>query len=530
MSGFLVSLGLMDADGGSGDASGGLDARQVRMIAWGAGLLGVLLCLSFAPWSVAIQGLDSMFYYFTAERVAYGTPPHLSAFSPQNALGVVLPGLGIAVGRLVGFDAVYASRVVTILCYAVSVAVVTLLGLRLFGRRSGAMFAGLVFLTFTPLAFMAAATGQPKTVLVVFVPLTLYGVVRNNLFLAGLAAACAYLSYQPALLLMGGVVVAVAVAPGWKSNIGRALAGFVLPVLAYVLYLWSLGALWEAVVQTHVFMAVSRGEEGGPPTLAVLYQLWHRIWVGGFGRWNIIPLIGGLGVLGVLTAIVLRPRRALDTIRREPGWIAVLVSGAGVAAYAAVDNGGVPDSFLGLTYLALFTTVVFVTATAFIRRRFGPGAGAGAQFGIVLGLVAIMFGGFRQQRQNLVPYGLAEQRHAAAAVGEMIHAGRSVFVLGFPYLLSMNHVDNWSIFSSSHSVRPGSGYWEYLHPGQDFIPARGDSLPDIMVVSRGKPPGWPEWLVQHFDSVGVEPLHVVGAAVWVRRAGARVGPVVDGAD
>lgn len=514
MSALLEALGVVEAV--REDESDGSTEPRARTLAWGTALAGLCVCLAFQPWSVAIQGLDSMFYYFTAERVAYGTPPHLSAFSPQNALGVVLPGLGILAGRLFGLDAVYSSRAVTILLYSVSIAGVALLGFRLFSRWSGGVFAALVYLTFTPLAFMATATGQPKTVLAVFVPLALYGVVREKPFLAGLAAAGAYLSYQPALLIMAGIGVAFLCAPGWKGNLGRALIGFALPVAAYCLYLGLTGALTEAFIQTHLFMAISRGEEQAPGATTLLHE-WRRIWVGGFGARNVIPVIGIAGLAGLVLAVVIRARAAWGAARREPGWIAVLVSGLGVFAYAWVDYGGVPDTFLGLTFLALFTTVALMAMVAFIRRRLGDRAGRGVQVVVVLGLLSVALGGFDQQRRNTLPYGLAEQREAAAAVGQMLEGGSRVFVLGYPYLLSMNHVDNWSIFSSSHSVRPGSGYWQYRHPGEDFIPRRGDSLPDVIVWSRGKPPGWPGWLKQNFDSVEVAPLTLVGASVWRRR-------------
>ncbi len=517
MSGFLEALGVADAAGEAGQTPDGPSARQARVLAFGGGLAALCVCLAFQPWSVAIQGLDSMFYYFTAERVAYGTPPHLSAFSPQNALGVVLPGLGVLAGRLVGVDAVYASRVVTIGVYAISAGIVALLGLRLFGRWSGGLFAALVYLTFTPLAFMATATGQPKTILVLFVPLAIYGIVRGKPFLAGLASAGAYLSYQPALLIMAGVGIACLCTPRWKAMLGQATLGFLLPVALYALYLGVTGALAEAWVQTHLFMAISRGEERAPDLMQVLRE-WQRIWAGGFGPRNVLPPIAVLGMAGVLAAMIVRRRAAWGAIRREPGWIVLMVSGIGVFAYAWVDYGGVPDTFLGLPFLALFSTVALMAVVGFVRRRLGPGAGVGAQVMIVLGLLGIWLGGFNLQRRNRVPYGLAEQRSAAAAVGTMIQGGSRVFVLGYPYLLSMNHADNWSIYSSSHSVRPGSGYWQYRHPGADFIPTRGDSLPDVIIWSRGKPQGWPEWLRAHFDSVTVQPVEAVGASVWRRRA------------
>jgi hypothetical protein len=508
---FLRELGILqpaEAGAGGAEAGGPLAAR----VAFGAGAAaGLWLTLAFGPGSLALQGLDAMFYFFTSERAAYGTPPFLSAFSPQNALGVLLPAVGILLGRPFGADALIASRVMTIALYAASVGLVAVLALRLTARRSAALLAGLAYLSFAPLAFTAAAGGQPKNVLAFFVILTLVLVERGRFALAGLAAAGAYLSYQPGLILLPGVLLA-AVAAHSPAALGRSLGGFAGGVLVYVSYLALGGALADAFDQTHRYMAASRG--GRLPDLSEVYWTWRRIWLAGFGRLNVLPLVGvaGLALVGVLA--LARLRAVIPAIRGAPVWAALLVSGAGAAAYALLDYGGVPDTYLGLTYVALFSAV-FILA---VMDRIGKGKLAVLRPPLValaaLGLALVAVRTFQVQRRNALPLALADQRAAAREVGRMLGEGRTVFALGFPYLLAMNHVDNWSIYSSSHSVRPATGYWGYRNPDADFVPVRGGRLPDVILWSRGRPRGWPEWLEARYRRIPSPPLDRLEVQVW----------------
>jgi len=296
--------------------------------------------------------------------------------------------------------------------------------------------------------------------------------------------------------------------------------GFAAAVLAYASYFGFHGALAEAFTQTHRFMAESRG--GGLPDLGEVYSTWLRIWSGGFGSDNVLPLLGLAGLVVFCAVAVLRLRIAFRAARQEPVWMVVLISGAGVAAYALLDFGGVPDTFLGLVFLTVFTTVVLDAGVEWAGRILGHWARVGATAVVAVGLVYLFAGTYRVQERNVLRYGLAEQRAAADEVGRMLAAGRRVYVLGFPYLLSMNHVDNWTIYGSSHSVRPKSGYWAYRHPGQDFVPLRGvDSLPDVIVWSRGRPTGWPEWLSANYRRQPMAAVDSIGAEVWERRPESR---------
>lgn len=512
MSRFLEAIGLLP----SWELPRRPPSRGEQLVLFGiAGTLGLGLCLAFHPGQIAIQHLDSMFYYFIAERAAHGTPPYLSAFSPQTPLGLLLPAAGIYLGRFVGLDAVWASRIVTISAYASTAGMLAVLGHRLSGRRGGALFCTLVFLSFTPLAFDATATGQPKTILVFFVVLTILLVERSAFFLAGMAVAATYLTYQPGLILLPGILAAAAVTSSRPSRqLLRIAVGFVLVVTLMATYLASHGALGEAFVQTHVFMAASRGGRGIEP-LSVM-RSWRRIWLGGYGSVNVTPIFGVLGLGGVVLLILIHLRRAIGLLQRRPVWIMLVISSVGVGAYAFLDYGGIPDTYLGLAFLTIFAMVFLLTLVEWAERfgwRFAPILVSALI--VSWGLYTILTTHARQLRRA-TEYTLSDQRTAAVAVGNLL-TENSVYVLGFPYLLAMNHADNWSIFSSSHSARPGSGYWDYLHPDAAFVPSHGDSLPQIMIISRGKPRGWPEWLHAHYDLAHYPTIEKVGAHVWTRK-------------
>ena len=483
-----------------------------------AALLGLAATLRYAPWSVPLEPRDSHVFFFLSERIAHGVAPYQSLFSPHNALSVMIPGLGIALGELIGVDPVISARVVTVICMMATIAGVWLLVWRLTRNRGAAAVAMAFMLTFTPVAFHAASTGQPKSVLMPLVLATLIAVQAGRFGVAGVLSIACYLAYQPALLLVPPTFLAAALTDRRRQNLIAASAGLAITLGLYLGYLGWEGVLREWFVQTHEFMGATKTVDlAGPVHLREIIELWGSIWRGGFGSWNVTLGIFLATLLWLLVRAVWTPRATLQSVRGNLTWLVLIPVALGALAYGYADIGGVPDTYFLLPFIAVLGAIGVAAVIESAARRFGLG-----RFRTVAYLGAVLFcvWVFRQSPEvyrSRFKYTLADQRAAAAVVGKYLSGGKTVFVLGPVHLLAMNHADNWIKFGSSHSVRPTWGYWDYLYGPIPFVPARDGKLPEVIVWGGGQPLGWPAWLgTAGYAKVPNEILTPQGIELWVR--------------
>lgn len=231
------------------------------------GLTSVALAIAlYSRFSVNGElGRDEAVYVYGGQQLLDGVAPYQSIFDPKTPLATMLCGLGAALAKLFGVDAVHMIRLVFFACAVLTVLAIYLLVAHLWDSIVGGLVAAVVFASFTRFAEDAIAGPDPKTLGVLLAVVTILLAVRRSWFRAGLAAGLAFLVWQPLLLFpVATIVAAVVLSPGERRRaLVRSAAGVVAPIVACVLYFASvgqLGALVEAAVRFPV-EGIKRADE-----------------------------------------------------------------------------------------------------------------------------------------------------------------------------------------------------------------------------------------------------------------------------
>lgn len=473
----------------------------------------IVACFVFQPWSIRFVSRDSTFYLYLAERVASGVAPHVSAFTPQNALSVLIPGGAIYLGSWVGIGLVAATRIVSVVLFGVTVASIGLFTYRITHNRLAAALSVLAILSFTWLVLLAATSSQPKVILLLFIALTMVAVDRRRWAWAGALAAAAFLCYQPALSILPAVVLATL---SERRRVTRAIliaAGFAAVVMLYEGYFLYHGAVWDQIDQAITFPGRTRVHLKGP--------LWTfdwalAFWAFGGGRYNFLPVLFAGTLAAWWITLLRRPKALLRSMADRPGWIFVHAATYPIAFYWLLDLEGADDLMMISSFAAVLVGVGGARlATWFMTRwpRWGP-AVVGLALGIPLALIIL---DDRRMTRFVGTLDLQDQYELADQVRAWSDQGSTIYALGPTHLLAFNRLANWSIYSSSYAVRPTAGYYEFRHGPGVYIPDRDGVLPDIILKNAGKPEGWPEWLKDNYERITPEAFEAQRLSVWQRR-------------
>lgn len=495
--------------------AGGIPPSKPEVWLWGIGgfFAAVAAMLVLEPWKTGIVGSDPRDFLFVAERFAHGIPPHVSAFFPQNALSMMIPGAAIWAAEHVGLDPMTASRLASAPAFAITVGLLAVVALRLSGRRLAALLAIGLMLSFSWQTAQAATGSQPKTFIALFMSATLLAVVRQRYLIAAALAAATVTMYQAAFILPLSLVLVVLLHPRrWRLLAQVTLVGTGVAI-AYELYFLLQGALTQQIEQAVRFPAAARVQLWAWPDWGVLARSWRA----GAGPINPLPIVLGLTILGLLVDLVRAPGPFLRSLRANPGWAYFLISLPPLLVYTLVDNQGAADMILLMPYASLLTAIAMAWT---FERVPGTRVWRMGVVGIVL-LAGVSMGALEYRRMRWLEqrYPLSDQVAMSRQVGEWIEQDRTVFVLGSLYLLALNHANNWSPYSISFAVRRDVGYWDYVNGPVDFDVSRGSELPDVIVWARGRPRGWPDWLQERYTDSTPELFERYQTTVWTRRDG-----------
>ncbi len=486
----------------------------------GAGLfvfyavLTLVLCLGRGAWDLPLTS-DNQHYFFIAERAAAGVPPHVSQFDPKHQISGLLGAGAIRVLRPWGLDDVRATRVLSLVATAGAVGLAALAGQWLAGAAAGHI-AALVMVGGPGFLFQGSMGCRPKIFLAFFALAAALAVCRRRPALAGVAAACGFLSWQPGIVLLVAAMLSFAVASDTERRGAtlRVLAGAALPLLIYHLYFVAHGAFADLWEQAYMFPA---RYPSGREKIDLLEGVW---WLFGFGKSQ-----AGLHVLGYLFvgalalawgAALCAPTATVRRLRAQPGLIYVCVAGHAALVFTLLEFQGYPDAFFVLPFMAL---TISVTAVVGSRRLaallFGGGqrlAAAALVCAAVLATIAHATPPFKVENT------LADQYRLAQRVGGFLAQGYSVYAVGCTHLLAMNHVSNHVRYG--YFFRRVNRYLTAAtrrETGSPFYrPRRDGEMPDMILLSRWFIPGGDSWLAREYYDVTTEEFANQGTKVWVR--------------
>lgn len=469
-------------------------AARARRALGAAAAFAVVLAAQWArdPATLPLT-LDNQHYYFVAERAASGVPPHLSHFDSKHELSMVLTAAAIRAGRALGVADVPASRAASLVALALAAALLWALARDLSGGALAAWLALGVLLAFDGLLVMGAMGAQPKVFLVLFASCLGLWLERRP-FLAGTAVAAAFLCWQPALLLLAAAALALVLAGRSPRALARLLVGAGGTVAVYHVAFWLVGALPELVEQVYRFPA---GYMTHPPDdLVTNVTRFFRLGLGptAEGGWLLafVVLLGGIGV-----ASLLWPRRAARVAREQPGFVFLLLAGAGTLAFTVYDYGTFVDDFFVLPWVAVLDGL----GLAWLARRIGRGRPQAVGLGAATVALAVT-GWLAALRPVPTPLGptLADQQRLALEVRELLDDGRSVWAVGCTHLLAFAHAGNHVPYGFFFR---GMGPYlrERARAPEGWRPLRDDRMPDVILVSRpftGWLPESREWFEREY--------------------------------
>ncbi len=481
-------------------------------------LLTVVVALVHRSPVLPFADRDNQHYFCITERVTGGVPQHESAFDPKNTLPLLVTAAVIRLGDVVGMPVVASSRVGSILSLALLVWAVAMVGLRLSGNQRVAWLAAFAMLSFASLGYSAAQGGQPKLLIVVFMVLTLLAVADQRWVLAAFWGSLSFLSWQPTLIMLGGVLLTAVMFPEGRRRLGWMAVATVVPVLLYEAYFWSHGVLAEQLFQSFTYPAtyMTHSFQGVLRALRGLMGMWEK----GFGLSNIVPLVFGATALAQMGAIARRPAETVAGLRANPGWICFLITMIGVLTFTLYDHQGPPDLYLTLPYVAL---VAAIGTTALIERLSAdpPAFRLAATGLVILGLAGLAAHG--PAFNTRVHYTLADQLRLSEEVHAYLSSGEEIYAVNCGHLLAFNRSSNWIRYSSF--FRGVNKYLRARSGANDaWVPLRDGRLPSLILQGGGRPYGWPGWLSTRYDEITPESFRKQGISVWKLRQASVAGP------
>lgn len=402
---------------------------------------------------------DLGIFVYGAERVAHGVPPYVGSFNTVGPLADAVPGVAVAVGRLVGVGPVVSSRALFWLLSAACVALVHLLGRRVTGSRTGGLLAAAVFLPFG--SFLSLATDGPreKTLMVLFLVAALHELCRRRWISAGVLTALATLTWQPVLFPLAAAAIAAAAMSGTRlrASVRYLAGGVVVAALAAGAFALA-GALPRALLG---FLVANALWVHQPSALSDPAGTWALLWHG----YHLSLLAALLGPVVLVVAAVLR---------RRPPLVLTAAGAVGAVGWTATAVNGGPDLFVVLPFGAVGTAVLLHALVVRVRARV-PRAGTVLVVAACTALVASAAATAVTTRSN----GLPTQAQDVRAVLASLPQGSSLTTIDAPQPLALTGRTNPGPFLILDSGE--TGYLDHRVPGGTVgyltsLVGRGDAL------------------------------------------------------
>jgi hypothetical protein len=448
---------------------------------------------------------DLGMFVYGGEHVAHGTPPYVAMFNSVGPLADAVPGLAIWLGHLVGVGPILSSRLCFTVLSAVCCALLCVLARDALGSRSAGFLAPAIFLTFEDFLSLASDGPREKTTMVLFLLACLILLGRRRWAAAGVCAALATLTWQPALVVAVAAFLTAALLDQHDRRVritARFLAGGAVVTLATVVYFWAAGALSRAF---DGFVLINVRYTHQPSPLSQPHDTWTMLWDSYHA--SLLLAIAGIVavvVLGVRAVPVARRPTVSPAARRIS-----LVSAGGLfgTLWTLKAMNGAPDLFVLLPFAAVGLAGTALILLSHVPRRVAvSGTVALVCLGVlVAGVESVTTRDLR----------LDAQRADTLAVLGSQSPDAVVVSLNAPQVLAISGRDNPSPYQyfSSSVVR----YLEATYPGgfRSLITGLERDRPTIVAVGTTLHGLWPYgWLTRDYVLIG----RGVGVSWYVARA------------
>ncbi len=479
--------------------------------AW-AGLFfcaAIALCFTQGP-SHRIFHADNQIYFYVAERVASGVPPHVSLVDHKHALSGMLSGWAIRAGRVVGIDDVLSARGFSMAVGAATVSAVWMLAWELSGSMPAAHLSGMVMLTFIDFFMQATMGVRPQVFMAFFLVTALLAFTRAHPGRAGASAMLSFLCWQPALLVIGSLGPATLLGNRRWRSLALLMLGALLPLLAYEGYFAWHGALREQLMQSYAMRADIGLYEIPPLHESIQFVVRMGLWRQDYEF--VFPALFLAAFPLTWLAVILRPRQALAVAKRQPAWPALALLAHVALAFTFIDHQAYPDMFLLEPMIALVCGL-FLGSTA---ERLGRSSSRIVTWAVTA-VLAIAIGSLVVERRSY--FGgvdgpnLARQRQLAVELKKLADEHGTLWATGCLHLLAFNHMDNFVPYGLLVDPRVRA-YMLRKAGGTAYYPLKDGKLPKVILTSRGGERAAMPWLTRLYAPQKRPDFKVNGIQVW----------------
>ncbi len=471
--------------------------------------------------------IDNQVYYYVAERVASGVPPHISLVDHKHALASMISGAAIAIGRVTGVDDVMAARAVSVLLAALIAPALWVAAYELTKNAVVAHLAAAVFLTFGDFFAQAAMGMRPQVFMAAFLAFSFALLARERFAAGGALAVAAFLCWQPALIVWATLLVALALREPPLRAFYRAAAAGIATFLFYEAYFLYHGALGEQLRQSFAMA----GDLGGFELPAMAESLRFVLRGGAWGRgWKVALPAMYLAFLGALfVEAYTRPQEMLATARHESLATALALAALLTLAFTLVEHQAYPDRYFIQPFVALANGIVIGWALCRGTSRFvTTDRGRIRLSGLILVLALV------GAATTIVPVtvgrhaGLASQRGLAALTAKLQERYGSLWAIGCPHLLALERKGNYDPIGLVIDKRVRA-YAAERGVGGVYRPA-GGAMPAVILTARHGIRQALPWITVEYRKVVDDALNRHGVLVWIREACLTSGPCTSALD
>jgi len=476
--------------------------------------LGLWICRLYGPFGRAIT-IDNQLYFFIAERVAAGVPPHLSLIDHKHQLSAMLSGWSMWLGRVAGADDVASVRVLSMVLAATLPAALWVVAMRLTRRPIVAHLTAFVALSFDDFFAQAAMGVRPQLFMAVFMGYSFAALATRRHATAGAAAIACFLCWQPALVVFASSCVAVALERSSKRALGRYVAGGLVVLLLYEGYFWWHGALREQLFQSYVMPSELGGYKYAPLWDGIVFVLRDGRW--GAGWLIVFPAV----YLATLALLALEPlvrwRSFWERLRGDalPG--ALTATAVLALVFTLIDHQAYPDRYFLQPFIALANGLAWGLPLSWICERVGRSSRFAATASVVTFVLGATFLATDAQTSFPAERGLTltQQRELANRVAALRRQYGPVWAVGCGHLLALRRTGNYDFVGLV--IDPKVRHYMTTMAGGDGYRPRNGAMPVVLLTSRGGEGIAFPWLRREYWPARDDAFAAQGIRVWLRK-------------
>jgi hypothetical protein len=463
-----------------------------RRLFWVVLVAAVLVYAQSHFWNMPSVG-DRANWDYIAQVIARGGVPYRDVVNIKSPLSAYIGAAAIVVTRPFGVRDIYAIRWMFILLAALTVAFTFLVTFDYFGDRNTALLAAAMLLGISAFLRLNGQGAQPKTPMVLFGLMTLWAVIKDRPFAAGVFGMLSALSWQPGLLFVGAAGLAFSrYLTSWRDKkVLRLLAGAGIPLAAQIIYFWAAGTLRDFYLWNIDFNATIYGPRGVRTLSSFLHRI-QKMLAGTYhgGRFYFyLSLPGLLVALGLEWLDVKRhgARRLLDNAPRH----AIIIAPVVYFLFCMVDIQGGADLIPLLPFVATFAALAIAYlckgAVALLTRKWTTLDREWlAANGLVIAILLVMMPTIGYAVFGPRDHGLQAQDTEVAQIVSYLQPGDQIYAHGQAEILVLSGLTN-----ASKYYLLDRGKDEYLDRILDggftgWLQTLKDASPKIVALGRIK--------------------------------------------